>query len=326
MPHTHNANVKFSIFNFRFSIFDPPGLSHALVLCVLTSTTSFAREKWPAPTEEAKRKAEQAARHEEDVWRKIEPEVIAWGKKGKPFIPSAAKPDDIPQAPTLAFPGAEGGGRFSFGGRGGKIFVVTNLADSGPGTLREACESAGPRTVLFNVAGIIRLQMPLHIRAPYITIAGQTAPGDGVCIAGQTTHVDTHDVIVRYLRFRRGQTNVFERDDALGGNPIGNVIVDHCSTSWGLDENLSMYRHMYRPKEGEPWKLPTLNLTIQWCISCEALNKYEHAFGGTWGGDNTSFHHNLFACNTARNASIGMSYDFNFINNVVFNWRHRTLD
>ncbi len=180
--------------------------------------------------------------------------------------------------------------------------------------------------MLFNIAGIIRLKSPIHILAPYITISGQTAPGDGVCVAGRTTHVDTHDVVIRYMHFRRGATNLFDRDDCLGGNPIGNVIVDHCSASWGLDENLSMYRHMYRPKEGEPWKLPTLNLTIQWCISSEALNKYEHAFGGTWGGNNTSFHHNLFACNTARNASIGMSYDFNFVNNVVFNWRHRTLD
>jgi hypothetical protein len=301
--------------------------SCALLLLSLFATSSFAREKWPAPTEEAKRKAEQWRRHEEEVWRKIEPEVVAWGEKGKPYIPNAGKPEDLPQAKIIAFPGAEGAGRFSFGGRGGKIFVVTNLADSGPGTLREACESAGPRTVLFNVAGIIHLQMPLHIRAPYITIAGQTAPGDGVCIAGQTTHVDTHDVVLRYLRFRRGETNVFERDDSLGGNPIGNVIVDHCSASWGLDENLSMYRHIFsQTNGGRDLKLPTVNITIQWCISSEALDPYNHAFGATWGGRNSSFHHNLFACNTGRNPSIGMSYDFNFINNVLFNWRHRTVD
>jgi hypothetical protein len=303
--------------------------SCAFVVFFLVFLTSIcpAREKWPAPTEEAKRKAEQARRHEEEVWRRIEPEVMAWAKKGKPYVPSAAKPEDLPQAKILAFPGAEGAGRFSFGGRGGKVFVVTNLSDSGPGTLREACESAGPRTVLFNVAGIIQLDMPLHIRAPYITIAGQTAPGDGICVAGQTTHVDTHDAVLRYLRFRRGQTNVFERDDSLGGNPVGNIIVDHCSASWGLDENLSMYRHIFTQSNGGPdLKLPTVNITIQWCISSEALDPYNHAFGATWGGRNSSFHHNLFACNTGRNPSIGMSYDFNFVNNVLFNWRHRTVD
>jgi hypothetical protein len=226
-----------------------------------------------------------------------------------------------------AFPGAEGAGEFSFGGRGGRVYVVTTLADSGPGSFRKACEAAGPRIVVFNVAGVIRLQSPLHILAPYLTIAGQTAPGDGVCIAGFSTLVDTHDVVIRYLRFRRGATNLFDRDDCLGGQPIGNIIVDHCSASWGLDENLSMYRHLLRaPGTAEFLKLPTVNITIQWCISSEALNTYNHAFGGTWGGDHTSFHHNLFACNTGRNPSIGMSYDFNFVNNVLFNWRHRTLD
>jgi hypothetical protein len=286
------------------------------------------KDQRPTPEQIQAAKDEEAEQknYQGDLWNKLQPQLENWARKGKPFLPRAVFPTDLPQATVPAFPGAEGAGSHSFGGRGGNTFVVTNLNDSGPGSFREACEAAGPRTVLFNVAGIVRLKSPIHILAPYITIAGQTAPGDGVCIAGRTTHVDTHDVVIRYMRFRRGATNLFDRDDCLGGNPVGNVILDHCSTSWGLDENLSMYRHLYRPKEGEPWKLPTLNITIQWCISSEALNKYEHAFGGTWGGNNTSFHHNLFACNTARNASIGMSYDFNFINNVVFNWRHRTLD
>jgi hypothetical protein len=139
--------------------------------------------------------------------------------------------------------------------------------------------------------------------------------------------VDTHDVVIRYMKFRRGNTDVFDRDDALGGNPIGNVIVDHCSCSWGLDENLSMYRHIYeRGTNGYGEKLPTINITLQWNISSEAINLYNHAFGATWGGRNSSFHHNLFACNTGRNPSIGMTYDFNFINNVLFNWRHRSVD
>ena len=139
--------------------------------------------------------------------------------------------------------------------------------------------------------------------------------------------MDTHDVVIRYMRFRRGNDSVFDRDDALGGNPIGNIIVDHCSCSWGGDENLSMYRHITALAQGgTDEKLPTLNITLQWNISSEALNTYNHAFGATWGGRNSSFHHNLFANNTARNPSIGMTFDFNFVNNVLFNWRHRTVD
>ncbi|HEY2880870.1 MAG TPA: hypothetical protein VGJ15_00520 [Pirellulales bacterium] len=129
------------------------------------------------------------------------------------------------------------------------------------------------------------------------------------------------------MRFRRGSTDVFDRDDALGGEPVGNIVVDHCSCSWGFDENLSLYRHIYNGQDGKgDQKLPVVNLTVQWCISSEALDTHNHAFGGTWGGRNDTFHHNLFACNTGRNPSIGMGFDFNFINNVVFNWRHRTTD
>ena len=250
-----------------------------------------------------------------------------WAKKGKPFIPWAAKPEDLPQAEIPAFPGAEGGGRFSFGGRGGKVFVVTSLEDSGPGTLREACESAGPRIVVFNVAGIIHLKMPIFIEAPYITIAGQTAPGDGICIADQGLIDNAHDVVIRYIRLRRGVQDIFNRHGGHYGNPIGNIILDHISASWGNDQNLDTYRHMYEPPTGGPaQKLPACNVTIQWCITSEALNTWNHAFGGDWGGRNTSFHHNLFACNTGRNPSIAMTYDFNFVNNVLFNWRHRSVD
>ena len=126
-----------------------------------------------------------------------------------------------------AFPGAEGGGKFSFGGRGGKIFVVTNLADSGPGTLREACESAGPRIVVFNVAGIIHLEKPVYIEAPYLTIDGHTAPGDGVCIANNGLVDNAHDVVIRYLRLRRGNLDIFNRHGVHYGNPVGNIIIDH---------------------------------------------------------------------------------------------------
>ena len=133
------------------------------------------------PTQEqmdaAAKKSEEWRKYLWDLREKLEPQLEEWQKQGKPYLPRAVFPTDLPQATVPAFPGAEGAGAYTFGGRGGKIHVVTNLDDSGPGTLREACEAAGPRTIVFNVAGIIRLQSPLHIIAPYLTIAGQTAPG-----------------------------------------------------------------------------------------------------------------------------------------------------
>ena len=232
--------------------------------------------------------------------------------------------DALEKAGIPAFPGAEGAGAFTSGGRGGRIFEVTNLNDAGPGSLREAIEAEGPRIVIFRISGIITLEKLLTISNPYITVAGQTAPGDGICIRGQTTEINTHDVVLRYLRFRRG--NIKDRNDALGGYPVGNIIVDHCSASWGLDENLSLYRYMKKMPDGSDKKMPTENITIQWCISSEALDLNNHAFGATWGGKNCSFHHNLFACNTGRNPSIGWGDHFDFRNNVLFNWRHRTVD
>jgi pectate lyase len=228
------------------------------------------------------------------------------------------------KAKIPAFPGAEGGGAWTAGGRGGKVFVVSNLNDNGPGSLREAVETQGPRLVVFGIAGIIDLETPLTIQHPFLTIAGQTAPGDGVCVRGQTTEINTHDVVIRYLRFRRG--NLKKRDDALGGYPVGNILIDHVSASWGLDENLSLYRYMKKQPGGPDKKLAVENITVQWCISSEALDLNNHAFGATWGGKNASFHHNLFACNTGRNPSIGMGGGFDFRNNVLFNWRHRTMD
>ena len=261
------------------------------------------------------------------AWEKALPVIKEWEAKGKPYIPGAAYPDDLPQAPIPAFPGAQGGGMYSFGGRGGKVIVVKNLDDRGPGSVREACEAGGPRFVVFNVAGIIKLKERIIIRAPYITIDGGSAPGDGVCIADDTVELETHDVVIRNMRFRRGATWVGDRNDACGGNPIGNIMIDHVSASWGLDENMSMYRHMYQPPGGpKELKLPTVNITIQNSIFSECLDTYEHSFGSTIGGYNATFHHNLWACNTGRNPSVGMIYDFTFANNVVYNWRHRTVD
>ena len=268
-----------------------------------------------------------AYRHSDIAWLKAYPVIQEEAKHGKPYIPWASRPVDLPQAEIAAFPGAEGGGKYSFGGRGGKVIVVTNLNDDGPGSLREACEQGGARIVVFNVAGIIRLKTPLMIRAPYITIEGQTAPGDGVCIAGETVWINTHDVIIRYMRFRRGETNVGRRDDAIGGNPVGNIIVDHVSASWGLDENMSMYRHMYNDSTGkQEEKLGTVNITIQNSIFSECLDTWNHAFGSTLGGENCSFIRNIWADNAGRNPSIGWNGIFNFVNNVVFNWVHRSTD
>ncbi len=271
--------------------------------------------------------------HQEDsivdaVLVKYKPEMREWTVKGKPNIPWAERPTDFPQAKIPSFPGAEGGGMYSFGGRGGKVITVTSLADRGSGTLREACEmTVGPRIIVFNVAGIIRLKTPIIIKAPYVTIAGQTAPGDGVCVAGESFWVNTHDVVVRHMRFRRGETAVERRDDAFGGNPVGNIMIDHCSTTWGLDENISFYRHMFDPMDGsKERKLPTVNVTIQNTISAQALDTYNHAFGSTLGGENCAFMRNLWASNSGRNPSIGWNGIFNFANNVIYNWVHRSVD
>ncbi len=266
-------------------------------------------------------------KHSDEVWSKVQDQIKKDADSGKPFLPKASKPEDLPQADIPAFPGAWGGGMHSFGGRGGRTIVVTSLDDSGPGTLRDALEQPGPRVIVFNVAGIVRLKDRIRVRAPYVTLVGNTAPGDGVCVAGNTVEIETHDVIIRHLRFRRGQMDAGDRNDSLGGNPVGNVMIDHVSASWGLDENLSMYRHMYHPPEGGiDLKLPTVNITIQNSISAESLNTFNHAFGSTIGGLNSTFHHNLWACNTGRNPSVGMYGDFTFANNVLFNWVHRSVD
>lgn len=262
----------------------------------------------------------------DEAWAKALPVVEKEAKEGKPYVPWAAKPEDLIRAPIAAFPGAQGGGAFTPGGRGGKVFVVTSLEDRGPGTFREACEQGGARTIVFNVAGIIRLKSPVIIRAPYLTIEGQSAPGDGICIAGESVWIDTHDVLIRFMRFRRGATEVGRRDDALGGNPVGNIMIDHVSASWGLDENMSIYRHVYDRGGTKQEKLPTVNVTIQNSIFSEGLDTYNHAFGSTLGGLNSTFMRNLWANNVARNPSVGMYGSFGFVNNVIFNWWNRSVD
>jgi len=197
-----------------------------------------------------------------------------------------------------AFPGAEGFGAFTPGGRGGRIIEVTNLNVKGPGSLQAACSAEGPRIVVFRVSGII--PGPVSLRHPFITIAGQTAPGDGICVRG-CLNVGANNVIIRYLRLRPG-------DHPLGTNPEGrdcfsvrgnNVIIDHCSASWGIDENTSVYG-------------PYDKVTVQWCITSEALYdsihpKGPHGMGmilGCAGMARISVHHCLFAHNAGRNPLI----------------------
>ncbi|TDD97803.1 polysaccharide lyase [Flavobacterium cellulosilyticum] len=300
---------------------------------ILAACTFFssAYAQYPVIPDELQAKTDAVLAKEEvrlaKIWSDNEAIINAEAKQGKPYLPWAAYPKDLVQVAIPAFPGAEGGGAFTQGGRGGKIYVVTSLEDSGRGSFREACEAVGARTIVFNVSGIIRLKNRISMRAPYVTIAGQTAPGDGICIAGETLCIDTHDVIIRHMRFRRGATDVTRRDDALGGNPIGNIMIDHCSVSWGLDENISMYRHQFQPNDKSKLeKLPTVNITIQNTISSEGLDTYNHSFGSTIGGLNSTFMRNLWADNISRSASIGMFGDFNFVNNVIFNWWNRSLD
>lgn len=301
-----------------------------LVVLVLTNSVNAQYPTIPPDVQKWSDSLLKAATiHSDSAWAIAYPIVKEEAKHGRPYIPWASRPYDLPQADILAFPGAEGGGRFSNGGRGGKVIVVTNLNDNGVGSLRWAVEQGGARIVVFNVSGIIRISSPLIIRAPYITIAGQTAPGDGICIAGETVWINTHDVIIRYMRFRRGETNVGRRDDAIGGNPVGNIMIDHVSASWGLDENMSMYRHMYNdstPMKNGELKLGTVNITIQNSIFSECLDTYNHAFGSTLGGENCSFIRNIWADNAGRNPSIGWNGIFNFANNVIFNWVHRSTD
>jgi len=305
-------------------------MKRSLVIMALLGASAAAFAQYPTIPPALEKQGDstlsEAKRLSDEAWQKALPIIEHDEKNGKPFVPWASKPSDLKQSPIPAFPGAEGGGAFSFGGRGGKVYVVTNLNDSGPGSFRHACEQGGARIVVFNVAGIIKLKSPVIIRAPYITIAGQTAPGDGVCIAGESVWIDTHDVVVRFMRFRRGETVVTRRDDGLGGNPVGNIMIDHVSASWGLDENMSMYRHVYERNSEKPQKLPTVNVTIQNSIFAEALDTYNHAFGSTIGGLNSTFMRNLWANNVARNPSIGMYGDFGFVNNVVFNWWNRSAD
>ena len=227
----------------------------------------------------------------------------------------------------LAFPGAEGYGRFAIGGRGGKVVTVTNLNDDGPGSFRDAVnQDIGPKTIVFNVSGNIQLKSRLVVNQPYITIAGQTAPGEGITISRAPVGITGDDNIVQFLRVRIGSGTTY---DGMGLTGADYSIIDHCSISWTIDESFS--------------SRGAHNITLQRTLIAEALNvaghdKYEagkmHGYAATIGGDIGSFHHNLLAHNYGRNWSMGgglngdgyYSGRLDIRNNVVYNWGHRTTD
>ncbi|MDF9801089.1 pectate lyase [Catalinimonas alkaloidigena] len=228
-----------------------------------------------------------------------------------------------------AFPGAEGFGTNTIGGREGRVIKVTNLNDNGPGSLREAIELDEPRIIVFTISGIINLDTKLTISNPFVTIAGQTSPGEGICIRGEGLQINSHDIVIRFLRIRPGDINFGEPNQwssvdgiSIGGSAdeVYNVVLDHCSISWAVDENVGI------------WGAPH-DITIQNCIISEALHrskhpKGDHGMGMLIGGKSTniSIHHNLFAHNNDRNPHINGQSKVDFRNNIIYNPGGKAID
>jgi pectate lyase len=239
------------------------------------------------------------------------PQTPSW--YGHPVFPLAIKPG------ILAFPGAEGYGAYSRGGRGGRLIVVDNHHDSGPGSLREALEAKGPRRVHFRVGGDITLQSTIVIRNAYLTVDGSFSPAPGVTLRRHGLEVRTHDVILRQLRIRIGDRNARADDPNIRygsgdgeyaldfGEGSSNSIADHLSLSWSTNKILSTTKFADR-------------ITIQWCMLTEAINLDQHGYASIAGGNRVTWHHNLFAHNLGRNPRFQGSVDADFRNNVIYDW------